>query len=76
MYMFFAPLLLLSLTADCIFKHQNPIPMKVSLPLMVLVTVITLSTPAFSQSGETKVEFQKGDKVAAILELPYPPRVV
>lgn len=50
--------------------------MKISLPLMVLVTVITLSTPAFSQSGETKVEFQKGDKVAALIELPYTARVV
>jgi len=50
--------------------------MKISLPLMVLVTVITLSTPAFSQSGETKVEFQKGDKVSAIIELPYTSRVV
>jgi hypothetical protein len=74
--MFFAPLLLLSLPADCIFKHQNPIPMKISLPLMVLVTVITLNTPAFSQAGETKVDFQKGDKVAAIIELPYTARVV
>lgn len=50
--------------------------MKISLPLMVLVTVITLSTPAFSQSGETKVDYQKGDKVAAIIELPYTARVV
>ncbi|OQP47107.1 hypothetical protein A4H97_06235 [Niastella yeongjuensis] len=50
--------------------------MKVSLPLMVLVTVITLSTPVFSQSGETKVEFQKGDKISAIIELPYTARVV
>ena len=50
--------------------------MKISLPLMVLVTVITLSTPAFSQSGETKVEFQKSDKVAAIIELPYSAQVV
>ncbi len=41
-----------------------------------MVTVITLSTPAFSQSGETKVEFQKGDKVSAIIELPYTARVV
>ncbi|MBO9199100.1 MULTISPECIES: hypothetical protein [Niastella] len=50
--------------------------MKVSLPLMVLVTVITVSTPVFSQSGETKIEFQKGDKVSAIIELPYSARVV
>ena len=40
------------------------------------MTVITLSTPVFSQSGETKVEFQKGDKVSAIIELPYTARVV
>ena len=50
--------------------------MKVSLPLMVLVTVLSLSSPVFSQSGETKVEFQKGDKVSAIIELPYTARVV
>lgn len=50
--------------------------MKVSLPLMVLVTVITLSTPVFSQSGETKIEYQKSDKIAAIIELPYTASVV
>ncbi|OQP64882.1 hypothetical protein A3860_19215 [Niastella vici] len=50
--------------------------MKVSLPLMVLVTVISLSTPVFSQSGETKVEYQKSDKIVAIIELPYADEVV
>lgn len=50
--------------------------MKISLPVMVLVTVITLNSPVFSQSGETKVDYQKGDKVAAIIELPYSARVV
>jgi hypothetical protein len=50
--------------------------MKVSLPLLVLVTVISLSSPAFSQSGETKVEYQKGDKIAATIELPYSSDVV
>lgn len=50
--------------------------MKVSLPLMVLVTVITLSTPVFSQSGETNVEYQKSDKIAATIELPYTASVV
>ena len=50
--------------------------MKVSLPLMVLVTVISLSTPVFSQSGETTVEYQKGDRVAATIELPYAATVV
>jgi hypothetical protein len=50
--------------------------MKVSLPLMVLVTVISLSTPVFSQSGETTVQYQKGDRVAATIELPYQAEVV
>ncbi|HEY8893689.1 MAG TPA: hypothetical protein VIM79_02705 [Niastella sp.] len=50
--------------------------MKVSLPLLVLVTVITLSVPAISQSGETKVEYQKSDKIAATIELPYSSDVV
>jgi len=50
--------------------------MKVSLPLMVLVTVISLSSPVFSQSGETKVEYQKSDKVAATIELPYSSEIV
>lgn len=50
--------------------------MKVSLPLMVFVTVITVSTPVFSQSGETKIEYQKSDKIAAIIELPYTASVV
>jgi hypothetical protein len=40
------------------------------------VTVISLSSPAFSQSGETKVEYQKGDKIAATIELPYSSDVV
>ena len=43
---------------------------------MVLVTVISLNTPAFSQSGETKVEYQKTDKIAASIELPYTAEVV
>ena len=50
--------------------------MKVSLPLMVIVTVILLNSPVFSQSGETKVEYQKSDKIAAIIELPYSSEVV
>ncbi|WP_205509405.1 hypothetical protein [Longitalea arenae] len=50
--------------------------MKVSLPLMVLVTVITCSTPVFSQSGETKIEYQKSDKIAATIEFPYTAEVV
>lgn len=50
--------------------------MKVSLPLLVFVTVISLSLPAFSQSGETKVEYQKSDKIAATIELPYSSEVV
>lgn len=50
--------------------------MKVSLPLMVLVTVISLSSPVFSQSGETKVEYQKSDKIVATIDLPYASDVV
>jgi hypothetical protein len=50
--------------------------MKISLPLMVLVTFISLSSPVFSQSGETKVEYQKSDKIAATIELPYSSEVV
>lgn len=50
--------------------------MKVSLPLMVLVTVISLSSPVFSQSGETKVEYQKSDKIVATIELPYASDIV
>jgi hypothetical protein len=50
--------------------------MKVSLPLMVLVTVISVSSPVFSQSGETKVEYHKSDKVAATIELPYSSEIV
>jgi hypothetical protein len=50
--------------------------MKISLPLMVLVTVISLSIPAFSQSGETRVEYQKSDKIVATIELPYSSEVV
>lgn len=43
---------------------------------MVLVTVISCSSPAFSQAGETRVEYQKGDRVAATIELPYTAEVV
>lgn len=50
--------------------------MKASLPLMVIVTVIFLNSPVFSQSGETKVEYQKSDKIAATIELPYSSEVV
>jgi hypothetical protein len=50
--------------------------MKLSLPLMVLVTVISLSTPVFSQSGETTVDYQKGDRVAATIEFPYSAEIV
>ncbi len=50
--------------------------MKVSLPLMVMVTVISLSTRAFSQSGETTVDYQKGDRIAATIELPYSAEIV
>ncbi len=50
--------------------------MKLSLPLMVIVTVISLSTPVFSQSGEITVEYQKGDRIAATIEFPYSASVV
>jgi len=50
--------------------------MKVSLPIMVIVTVIFLNTPVFSQSGETKVEYQRSDKLAASIEFPYTSEVV
>jgi hypothetical protein len=50
--------------------------MKISLPIMVLVTVISLSAPVYSQSGETKVEYQKTDKTAATIEFPYTAEIV
>ena len=45
--------------------------MKLSLPLAVLAFSSFLQTPVFSQSGETKIEYQKSDKIAAVIELPY-----
>jgi hypothetical protein len=43
---------------------------------MVIVTVICLNSPVFSQSGETKIEYQKSDKIAATIEMPYTAEVV
>jgi len=45
--------------------------MKLSLPLAILAFSSFLQSPVFSQSGEGKIEYQKGDKVAAVIELPY-----
>jgi hypothetical protein len=45
--------------------------MKLSLPLAILAFSSFLQNPVFSQSGEGKIEYQKGDKVAAVIELPY-----
>jgi len=45
--------------------------MKLSLPLAILAFSSFLQKPVFSQSGEGKIEYQKGDKVAAVIELPY-----
>jgi hypothetical protein len=50
--------------------------MKLTLPLIVIVTSLFAHTRAFSQSGETKVEYQKGDKIAAVIELPYTSSIV
>jgi hypothetical protein len=40
---------------------------------LTLMTVLCLAwhVPVFSQSGESKIEYQKSDKIAAILEMPY-----
>jgi len=45
--------------------------MKLSLPLAILAFSSFLQKPVFSQSGEGKIEYQKGDKIAAVIELPY-----
>lgn len=50
--------------------------MKLSLPLPVLLLTSFLHTAVFSQSGEGKIEYQKGDKIAAVIELPYSSSVV
>ena len=50
--------------------------MKMVLPLVMLGVTLILYTPSFSQAMEGKIEYQKGDKVAATLELPYSPDIV
>jgi hypothetical protein len=44
--------------------------MKGTLTLMILLC-LAWHTTVFSQSGEGKIEYQKNDKIAAVLELPY-----
>jgi hypothetical protein len=50
--------------------------MKLSLPLICLLTTTIFHTTVFSQSGEGKIEYQKGNKVAAVIELPYTSNIV
>jgi hypothetical protein len=50
--------------------------MKPTLPLLTLLAVTTLHVHSYSQAGETKIEYQKGDKIVAALELPYSPDVI
>lgn len=48
--------------------------MKRKLPLLILLTVLLFSNNGWSQASATegKVEYANGDKVAAVIELPYP----
>lgn len=50
--------------------------MKIFLPLAILVATIIIHTQTRAQAMEGKIEYQKGDKVAATIELPYNPDVV
>lgn len=50
--------------------------MKLSLPLICLLSTFIFHTTVFSQSGEGKIEYQKGNKVAAVIELPYTSNIV
>src|ERR1044072_1359724 len=50
--------------------------MKASLPLAILLLSVFIHTTVFSQSGESKVEFQKEHKLAATIELPYTADIV
>jgi hypothetical protein len=50
--------------------------MKLTLPLIVTVASFFVQSSVFSQSGEGKVEYQKGDKIAAVIELPYTSNIV
>lgn len=59
-----------------VYLTCNPNTMKLSLPLIGLLTTIIFHTPVFSQSGESKIEFQKESKLAAVIELPYTSDIV
>lgn len=50
--------------------------MKASLPLAILLFTIFFHTTVFSQSGESKIEFQKEHKLAATIEFPYTSDIV
>jgi hypothetical protein len=50
--------------------------MKPLLPLLTLLAVTTCSVRTYAQAGEGKVEYQKGDKIAATLNLPYAPEII
>jgi hypothetical protein len=52
--------------------------MKHVLPLMMLLFAVFSQFHAHTQSNttESSIEYHKGDKVAAVIELPYPPDVV
>lgn len=50
--------------------------MKASLPLATLLCIILFHATVFSQSGESKIEFQKEHKLAATIEFPYTSDIV
>jgi hypothetical protein len=50
--------------------------MKPSLPLQPLLLLLLFALPSFSQSKTGKVDYHKGDKMAATVDLPYDPSVV
>jgi hypothetical protein len=50
--------------------------MKASLPLAILFFTVFIHTSVFSQSGESKIEFQKEHKLAASIEFPYTSDIV
>ena len=60
----------------CKFKYLNLVTMKPFLPLQPLLLALLFAIPALSQSTTGKVEYQKGQKMSASVELPYSPEVV
>jgi hypothetical protein len=50
--------------------------MKPSLPLQPLLLALLFAFPSFSQSKTGSVDYQKGDKLAATVDLPYTADVV